>query len=85
MYSMNNTFSYTFSLLLLTVSQTHSINDNSNTRHLLEWEYQDLLGNSYTQKVYFNFKDGDLENCENDTPVFIGKTKYVLNKEGYHN
>ena len=64
---------------------TFHINDNSNTRHLLEWEYQDLLGNSYTQKVYFNFKDGDLENCENDTPVFIGKTKYVLNKEGYHN
>lgn len=34
----------------------------------LEWEYEDLLGNTYTQKVLFYFIDGDLEYCENDTP-----------------
>lgn len=60
---------------------TFHISENGYTRHLLEWEYQDLLGNSYTQKVYFNFKDGDLLDYENDTPVFKGKIKYVWDNE----
>ena len=34
----------------------------------LEWEYEDLLGNTYEQRVIFHFNNGDFEYCENDTP-----------------
>lgn len=43
-------------------------NENPIDRAELEWEYEDLLGNTYTQKVFFHYVDGDLEFCENDTP-----------------
>ena len=34
------------------------------------WEFEDLLGHSYEQKVYFHFNEGDLESCENCPPEY---------------
>ena len=36
------------------------------------WEFEDLLGNSYEQRVYFNFNEGDLVSCDNCPPEYIG-------------
>ena len=36
------------------------------------WEFEDLLGNSYEQRVYFHFNEGDLEFCDNCSPEYIG-------------
>lgn len=35
---------------------------------IFEWEYEDLIGNTYCQKAIFYFNNGDLERCENDVP-----------------
>lgn len=35
------------------------------------WEFEDLLGNGYEQKVYFHFNEGDLEHCENCSPEYM--------------
>ena len=45
---------------------------------ILIWQYDDLLGNSYEQKVCLIFDEGDLVRCENDTPDYVGAIRYKL-------
>lgn len=45
---------------------------------VLTWKYDDLLGNSYEQKVSLIFDEDDLVRCENDTPTYLGVIKYKL-------
>ncbi len=44
----------------------------------LIWWFDDLLGNSYKQRVVLKFDEGDLVCCDNDTPTFLGVVKYRL-------
>lgn len=39
---------------------------------LLLWEFNDMLGNRYKQKLTIYFEDNELIRCENDTPELIG-------------
>ena len=48
------------------------------TTGVLIWQYDDLLGNSYEQKVSLIFNEGDLVRCENDTPKYLGIIGYKL-------
>lgn len=48
------------------------------TTGILIWQYDDLLGNSYEQKVCLIFDEGDLVRCENDIPNFVGVIRYKL-------
>ena len=43
----------------------------SGTAGVLIWQYDDLLGNSYEQKVSLIFDEGDLIRCENDIPKYL--------------
>lgn len=45
---------------------------------VLTWQFDDLLGNSYEQRVTLTFKENDLICCDNDTPTFLGVVKYSL-------
>lgn len=49
------------------------LNDENNfvEKATFIWEFEDLLGNGYEQKVYFRFNEGDLESCENCAPEYI--------------
>lgn len=47
----------------------------------LIWRFDDLLGNSYEQRVVLEFDEGDLTSCDNDTPTFLGVVKYGLAKK----
>lgn len=49
---------------------------------VLIWQYDDLLGNSYEQKVSLVFDEGDLVRCENDTPKYLGVIGYKLADKG---
>jgi len=59
---------------------TFNIDDafEDNTSGVLIWRYEDLLGNSYDQKVSFIFDNGDLVRCENNTPQYFGVIGYTL-------
>ena len=48
------------------------------TTGILIWQYDDLLGNSYEQKVCLIFDEGDLVRCENDIPNYVGVIRYKL-------
>ena len=48
------------------------------TTGVLIWQYDDLLGNSYEQIVTLTFDEGDLVQCENDTPTYLGALEYKL-------
>lgn len=45
------------------------------------WQYDDLLGRSYEQRVFLDVKDGDLVRCENDTPTYLGTVSYTVSKQ----
>ena len=45
------------------------------------FQFDDLLGNTYEQKVILCFEDRDLIRCETDAPVFKGKIRYSIAKE----
>lgn len=51
--------------------------ESGNTGTLI-WQYDDLLGNTYEQKVTLIFDEGDLIRCENDTPKYLGVIVYKL-------
>lgn len=52
------------------------------TSALLTLQYNDLLGNTYEQKVIMHFNADTLLWCENDIPEYLGIVKYSLaNKE----
>lgn len=51
--------------------------ESGNTGTLI-WQYDDLLGNTYEQKVTLIFDEGDLIRCENDTPKYLGVIGYKL-------
>lgn len=46
------------------------------TSGVLKWQFYDLLGNSYEQKVVLIFSEGDLVRCENDVPQYLGEIRY---------
>ena len=46
---------------------------------VLVFQYDDLLGFSYKQKVILHFEGNTLLWCENDTPQYIGLTSYSVN------
>lgn len=46
---------------------------------ILTWQYDDLLGRSYEQKVILEISDSELVRCDNDTPSYLGIVKYKLN------
>jgi hypothetical protein len=49
---------------------------------ILTFQYNDLLGHSYEQKVIMHFNADTLLWCENDVPEYLGIVKYALsNKE----
>ena len=52
------------------------------TSGTLIWQYDDLLGNSYEQRVSLVFDEGDLVRCENDTPIYLGVIGYKLADKG---
>lgn len=51
--------------------------ESGNTGTLI-WQYDDLLGNTYEQKVTLIFDEGYLIRCENDTPKYLGVIGYKL-------
>ena len=59
---------------------TYAIDEDS-LGGVLIWHYDDLLGNSYEQRVYLNFCEGKLTQCENDIPRFIGTIVYKLSED----
>lgn len=63
---------------------TFNIDDSMEgvTYGALIWHFDDLLGNSYEQKVVLEFHEGDLVCCDNDTPTFLGVEKFSLAKKG---
>ena len=52
------------------------------TSALLTLQYNDLLGNTYEQKVFMHFNADTLLWCENDIPEYIGIVKYSLANKG---
>lgn len=40
----------------------------------LIWDFDDLLGNHYSQKVFISFKDGMLYQFDNDMPMYKNKS-----------
>ena len=54
--------------------------ESGNTGTLI-WQYDDLLGNTYEQKVTLIFDEGDLIRCENDAPEYLGVIEYKLADE----
>lgn len=51
----------------------------------LIWQFDDLLGNSYKQRVVLEFKEGDLVSCDNDPPTFLGVLKFSLAQKSEKN
>ena len=45
---------------------------------VLTWQFDDLLGNSYKQKVCLIIKEGEIVRCENDIPRYLGVVKYYI-------
>ena len=51
----------------------------------LEFEYYDLIGNGYEQRIFLRIKDGEFVRCENDLPKYLGDKTYVFeNREVHH-
>ena len=65
--------SYYFQLTFFT-----DVTVETGTTGVLIWQYDDLLGNSYEQKVSLIFDESDLVWCENDTPKYLGVIGYRL-------
>ena len=42
---------------------------------------EDILGNTYEQKSYLHYEDENLVCIDNDSPVFLGKVKYVTTEK----
>lgn len=54
-----------------------SDNDKPCTGYItLTWEYNDILGNTYTQKTILELEKSLIRSCETDIPVFRGIIKY---------
>lgn len=47
----------------------------------LVWQYDDLLGRSYEQRVNLVVEEGELIRCENDVPSYLGIVTYQKAKE----
>lgn len=66
----------------VTFSYTEDEASDCPSKAVLELQYNDLLGHSYEQKIFFSFCDGDsdniLEKCVVDVPVYRGKLLYSL-------
>lgn len=45
---------------------------------LLEFEYYDLLGNIYEQKIFLMIENEEFVRCENDLPKYLGDKTYVI-------
>lgn len=51
----------------------------------LEFEYNDLLGNTYEQRIFLRIEDEAFVRCENDLPKYLGDKTYVFeNREVHH-
>lgn len=51
----------------------------------LEFEYCDLLGNPYEQRIFLRIEDEVFVRCENDLPKHLGDKPYVFeNREVHH-
>ena len=44
---------------------------------VLTWQYDDLLGRSYEQKVTLIIEEGELTRAENGTPKYLGNVVYI--------
>ena len=56
-------------------------NIDSNPQKAIVFQFDDLLGNTYEQKVTLCFEDCDLVRCETDTPRFLGTVLYSIAKD----
>lgn len=54
---------------------------DSNPQKAIVFQFDDLLGNTYEQKVTLCFEDCDLVRCETDTPCFLGTVLYSIAKD----
>jgi hypothetical protein len=54
---------------------------DSNPQKAIVFQFDDLLGNTYEQKVTLCFEDCDLVRCETDTPRFLGTVLYSIAKD----
>lgn len=54
---------------------------DSNPKKAIVFQFDDLLGNTYEQKVTLCFEDCDLVRCETDTPRFLGTVLYSIAKD----
>lgn len=56
------------------------------SKAVLELQYNDLLGHTYEQKIFFSFRDRDnndiLEKCVVDVPVYKGMLLYSFKGKG---
>lgn len=51
----------------------------------LKFEYNDLLGNKYEQKIFLRIEDEEFVRCENDLPKYLDDKTYVFeNREVHH-
>ena len=53
----------------------------SNPHKAIIFQFDDLLGNTYEQRVTLCFEDCDLVRCETDTPRFLGTVLYSIAKD----
>lgn len=53
---------------------------NPTKKAVLKWQYEDLLGYTYKQRVIFHFSCGHFSHCENDPPKYLGKVLYSAKK-----
>ena len=44
---------------------------------MITWQYDDLLGRSYEQRVFLNVEEDELVHCENDIPRYLGVVGYI--------
>ena len=50
----------------------------------LEFEYNDLLGNTYEQRIFLRIDDEVFVRCENDLPKYLGDKTYVFENREVH-
>lgn len=62
----------------LTLDADDTLSNNSVA--VLNFGFDDLLGNSYEQRVALVFEENDIIRCETNPPVFLGKVVYKLSK-----